>query len=45
MGFLVRCEDGALFDLFYTSDTQTWQIHPKGCIIIETCPQEKTADI
>ncbi len=45
IGFVVCCQNGALFDLFYQTHAQTWQIHPKGCIIKETYPQEKTADI
>jgi hypothetical protein len=33
VGFLVRCSpDDALFDLFYQTDENTWQIRPKGFV-------------
>ena len=36
VGFIVRCNpDQAMFDLFYESEKEEWQIQPKGFI-----PQE-----
>jgi len=42
MGFLVRCSPGdTLFDLFYHTQKDQWQIQPKGYVIIEENSQPK----
>ena len=42
IGFLVRCSHGnTLFDLFYDTKKDQWQIQPKGYVIIEECPRTK----
>jgi hypothetical protein len=42
VGFLVRCcEDNTLFDLFYLTEEDQWQIQPKGSAKLDYKNQNK----